>query len=183
MGCEGSSEPCPLPPIPPTLPIHTHTNTSPIQKPPPDELSLLLQLLGGCIYPLVSGDVGHGSGAPVWPVPPSLVTLTTSPGALWDDGQKVTTGGGCASGRSPYRQAKIRAQISLLETELSAMEALLESGEAANDLRSKVDLKRLDIAMLRRELERLISGQMRQRKFRAKLKMMANCARNSPDRV
>ncbi|KAK3872314.1 hypothetical protein Pcinc_022617 [Petrolisthes cinctipes] len=79
-------------------------------------------------------------------------------------------------GRGRYRQDRIRAQMNMLKAETASMESLLESGvlgeaEAAH-LEAQLSGKRSETEQMQKELERLISGQLRQRKFREKMKKM-----------
>ncbi|KAK7068242.1 hypothetical protein SK128_023242, partial [Halocaridina rubra] len=74
-----------------------------------------------------------------------------------------------------YRQDKIRAQIRVVQAEIASLERVLEFGGGMRSLgtekvREKLSQHRLYAEGLRKELERLISGQLRQRKFRDKMK-------------
>lgn len=66
--------------------------------------------------------------------------------------------------------------MNMLKAETASMESLLESGvlgeaEAAH-LEAQLSGKRSETEQMQKELERLISGQLRQRKFREKMKKM-----------
>ena len=73
-----------------------------------------------------------------------------------------------------YRQGRVRAEISLLENEICSLENLIDSGTLSEmemlNVEKKCRIKTAELTEMRKELDRLISGQMRQRKFREKLK-------------
>ncbi|XP_047471703.1 broad-complex core protein isoforms 1/2/3/4/5 isoform X10 [Penaeus vannamei] len=77
-------------------------------------------------------------------------------------------------GRGRYRQDRIRAEISLVQAETASLESLLDSGmlgtSDALKVEVKINNKKVEVARLQKELERLISGQLRQRKFREKMR-------------
>ncbi|KAG7165446.1 protein tramtrack, beta isoform-like isoform X6 [Homarus americanus] len=77
-------------------------------------------------------------------------------------------------GRGRYRQDRIRAQMNLVKAETASMESLLDSGMLgaleAEKLEIKIGSKKSEAGRLQKELERLISGQLRQRKFREKMR-------------
>lgn len=77
-------------------------------------------------------------------------------------------------GRGRYRQDRVRAQIDIVKAETASLESLLESGildaVEASKLELKIENKRQEAEHLQKELVKLISGQLRQRKFRQKMR-------------
>ncbi|XP_063886857.1 longitudinals lacking protein, isoforms H/M/V-like isoform X11 [Scylla paramamosain] len=87
------------------------------------------------------------------------------------------------AGRGRYRQDRIRAQMSLLKAETATLESVLESGTLSDLEAAKVEVKiscrRSEAERLQKELERLISGQLRQRKFRERMRKKMAAAASS----
>ncbi|XP_045623602.1 protein tramtrack, beta isoform isoform X6 [Procambarus clarkii] len=83
-------------------------------------------------------------------------------------------------GRGRYRQDNIRAQMNLIKAETASLESLLDSGmfdaSEAEKLEIKIGSKKVEAGRLQKELERLISGQLRQRKFREKMRKKMTAA-------
>ncbi|CAL4069465.1 unnamed protein product [Meganyctiphanes norvegica] len=89
-------------------------------------------------------------------------------------------------GRGRYRQDSIRAQIQQLQTELKSLENLVNIGMIGSQEKEKLDIKvmskKTEVLRLQKELERLVSGQLRQRKFREKMRKKLNESNmKSPD--
>lgn len=87
------------------------------------------------------------------------------------------------AGRGRYRQDRIRAQMSLLKAETATLESVLESGTLSDLEAAKVEVKiscrRNEAERLQKELERLVSGQLRQRKFRERMRKKMAAAASS----
>lgn len=62
----------------------------------------------------------------------------------------------------------------MVQAETASLESLLDSGmlgtSDALKVEVKINNKKVEVARLQKELERLISGQLRQRKFREKMR-------------
>ncbi|XP_066982487.1 broad-complex core protein isoforms 1/2/3/4/5-like isoform X7 [Macrobrachium rosenbergii] len=76
--------------------------------------------------------------------------------------------------RGRYRQDRIRAHLGVIQAEMASLERVLESGVLGpleiENIRNKINQQKTCADGLQKELERLISGQMRQRKFRERMK-------------
>lgn len=124
--------------------------------------------------------VPPSSSPPSSPLMAAAAAVTVPPGQLYSPPHHQ-------AGRGRYRQDRIRAQMSLLKAETATLESVLESGSLSDLEAAKVEVKiscrRNEAERLQKELERLISGQLRQRKFRERLrkKMAAAAASTVPD--
>ena len=81
-----------------------------------------------------------------------------------------------------YRQGRVRAEIKMIEAEIISLENLIESQVLSEidkiNMERKYHSKNVELGHLRKELDRLISGQMRQRKFRERLKRKSQNVNN-----
>ncbi|KAG0717087.1 hypothetical protein GWK47_055143 [Chionoecetes opilio] len=126
---------------------------------------------GGKLVPL--------SSPPSSPLMAAAAAVTIPPGHLYSPPHHH-------AGRGRYRQDRIRTQMSFLKAEAATLEAMLESGTLSDLEAAKVEVKigsrRNEAERLQKELERLISGQLRQRKFRERMrKKMAASSSAVPD--
>ena len=82
-----------------------------------------------------------------------------------------------ACNRGRLRQSEIRTQLCKIGDELSTLEDLLETATLQEDdrlnIQDTIRTKKLEQIGLERGLHKLVSGQLRQRKFREKLKLKA----------
>lgn len=109
---------------------------------------------------------------------------TTTTAFLFDTLQSVSGGGhrqylfntSMASNRQRTKQNEVRDGLAAVHEEIAVLQSLLDTAKDEDhfNIQNKLHVKRMEQVAMEKGLQRLISGQMRQRKFREKLKLKSH---------